>query len=117
MDLWEPVMLLANRQPLTDRQGQPRPFMATLVGGGVAQDQPTVQRSWQGYVGSVTIHQGRWELPVPGARYSWGLHAFLGKLASGFTPVPVFSGLTLLAIDRDGTVQLLHLLFYFLVVV
>ena len=40
-----------------------------------------------------------------------GLHPFLSHFAPRVDPVPRFAGLTLLGIDRDGTVHILQLLF------
>ena len=40
-----------------------------------------------------------------------GLHAFLRHITSGVDPVPGMERLTLLGVDRDDTMDLLHLLF------
>ena len=39
-------------------------------------------------------------------------HYFLGHLASGFDPVLDFGRLALIGVDQDGTVPLLHSLFF-----
>ena len=45
-------------------------------------------------------------------RSSRGIYSFLGILAFGIDPVPGFSVLALLAVYWDGSVHLLHYLFY-----
>ena len=41
----------------------------------------------------------------------WGLHSFLEHLTLGEVPVPGLEQVTLVGIDKDGRVHLMHLLF------
>ena len=48
---------------------------------------------------------------IPEERTSWGLHVFLSHLALGEVPVLGLEKVTLVGVDEDGRVHLMHLLF------
>ena len=59
---------------------------------------------------SRTVHEDGAAL-TPEKRSGWEIHSFLAQLASGVDPVPGLKPVTVVGVDLEGRVHIMHLLF------
>ena len=97
--------------PFAAYHGRPRPPAVTTVGGGGAWDRAHPGRAGHDLAAHSWTVRKDGTARTPEERTGQGLHFFLSHLALGEVPVPGLERVTLVGVDEDRRMHLMHSLF------